>query len=42
MVIMMICGKDWDVSMVRDGKLLMCQRPPHQDWQWEFTRQSDA
>ena len=42
MVIIMICGRDWDVSYVRDGQLLMRQRPPHDAWEWEFTRQADA
>jgi hypothetical protein len=39
MIVGMILGKDWEIADIRDGWVLLKQRPPHQDWEWEFTRQ---
>jgi hypothetical protein len=40
-VVMMVLGPHWEVAGSADGWILMRQRPPHDEWEWEFTRQLD-
>ena len=38
LILGMLLGKDWEIAEYEDGRILLRQRPPHDNWTWEFFR----
>ncbi len=38
LILGMLLGKDWELAEYEDGRILLRQRPPHDNWTWEFFR----